>query len=354
MGRAQILRYGVSPVGGALAATSALLGHSPLAIALCLMNFGTLLSAQPVILSEDFKSDPSNDGWRIFGNTNLFQWNQAEQHLSVTWDSSQPNSYFYIPLGTILQRQDDFDLAVDLTLLDVTAGVTTNKPSTFELALGFLNLVEATRTNFFRGNSGASPDLVEFDFFPDTGFGPTVWPSVWSTNSTLNYNGSGDYTVIDLPLGVGLHVGISYASSNQTLTTLISTNGVAIGSINPVPLSSAFTDFRVGAFALESYSDAGQDPRYSGSLLAHGIVHRVSVTVPPPPVQNLAGRVVTNQWQATFLSRSNWLYTLERSLNFQGWTPCSATAPGNGADVVLADTNSLTQSAWYRIRAERP
>src|SRR5207245_9060872 len=114
-------------------------------------------------------NNPVGHGWRVFGDTNPFVWNAANQNLNVSWDSSQPNSYFYIPLGTIVNRHDDFSVAFDLELLDIAAGVNPAKPFTFELAAGFLNLVNATQTNFFRANGGASPNRAEFDFFLVTG-----------------------------------------------------------------------------------------------------------------------------------------------------------------------------------------
>src|SRR2546423_1029749 len=42
---------------------------------------------------EDFSQDPAMHGWNIFGETNLFHWNSANQKLDVTWDSSKGNSY---------------------------------------------------------------------------------------------------------------------------------------------------------------------------------------------------------------------------------------------------------------------
>jgi hypothetical protein len=138
------------------------------------------------------------------------------------------------------------------------------------LAFGFINIVDAVKTNFYRGNGALVQNLVEFDFFPESDFAPTIWPSIWSTNSSLNYNGPGDYTIRSLPTGIVMRVVMSYIGSSQTLTTSVSTNGISTGTINSVALNSSFGDFRVNAFALESYSDAGQDPRYGGSLLAHG------------------------------------------------------------------------------------
>ena len=70
---------------------------------ICLMN-----SAHGATLTEDFSSNPFLHGWKVSGDTNLFQWNSTDQNLSVTWDSAQGNSYFYYPLGTVLARGSDF------------------------------------------------------------------------------------------------------------------------------------------------------------------------------------------------------------------------------------------------------
>ena len=302
---------------------------------------------------ESFATDPKRDGWNTYGETNLFSWNSANQNLAVTWDSSKSNSYFYIPVQTVLTRSDDFSVSLDLLLNDVSGGINPTKASTFELSFGFLNLDNATKSTFLRAG-GSSPNLVELDYFPDTGFGGTVWPSVWSTNNALNYNGSSDYTLIDLPTGTVMHIAMTYAASNATLTTIILTNGAPFAPIHAVKLSNAFTDFRTGAFAIESYSDEGQDPVYGGSLLAHGIVDNINLIVPDPPVKNLTLRQLTNQWQAVFIGRSNWVYLLERTTNFQSWAPVSPVTLGTEGNMVLPDTNMSTMHAFYRVRAQRP
>jgi hypothetical protein len=181
-----------------------------------------------------------------------------------------------------------------------------------------------------------------------------VWPSAWSTNSSLNYNGSGDYTILDLPVGALMRVAMTYTSSDQILRTSITTNGVSIGTVHDVHLSPSFSDFRVGAFAFESYSEAGQNPLYVGSVLAHGVADNIVLTVPPPPVQNLTGKFMDNQWEVTFISRTNWVYTLQRTAGFHSWADVSQGLSGNGASLVLADANSGPESAFYRVRAERP
>ena len=78
------------------------------------------------------------------------------------------------------------------------------------------------------------------------------------------------------------------------------------------------------------------------------------VTLPPPPVQNLTGAFNNDLWQAEFIGRSNWLYTLERTANFISWTEVSAAASGNGTNLFLQDTTAPRDNGFYRVRAARP
>ena len=108
-------------------------------------------------------------------------------------------------------------------------------------------------------------------------------------------------------------------------------------------------------FAIESYSDYGQNPMYpEGSILAHGVITNLAITVPPPPVQNLTGAFINALWQAQFLSQSNWLYTLERTPDFLSWTNVSTAIPGNATTLLLQDTNPPAGKAFYRVSASRP
>src|SRR5271170_3488005 len=261
------------------------------------------------VITENFTNDPALDGWQSFGDTNLFQWDCTNQVLDVTWDSSQSNSYFYHPLGTILTSNDDFSLAFDLQLNEAEAS-----GYGFELAIGLLNLAEATNADFQRSTGVNSPDLAEFDYFPDVGYGPTVWPIFVDTNSDFNYNGSSDYAIYAPIPGDWYHIVMAYTALNQTLVTTMTnfeqTSGVTI--TDPLDLTNSdypFTDFRVNTISISSYQDDG----FGDSIYAQGVVRNIVVTLPPPPIRNLTGAFSNGIWQAQFCSQSNWLYTLERT-----------------------------------------
>ena len=304
------------------------------------------------VLQQDFSDDPAAAGWRVFGDTNLFHWNATNLNLEVTWDSSRPNSYFYHPLGTILARDDDFSIAFDLRLDDIGAGRDSTKTNAFEIALGLCNIDDSMRPNFLRGTGTNSPNLVEFDYFWPAYWGATISPQFVSTNADgFNYNGPDDFTLIALTPGNLYRVLMNYTASNSTMSVTMTENGAPFGPINSVPLSPYFADFRVGTFAITSYSDAGDD---YDSVLGHGIVDNIVVTTPPPPVQNLSGQMHQGAWQAQFISRNHFLYTLERTTDFQAWATVSPPTAGNDGTLQLQDTNSTALRAFYRVRAERP
>jgi hypothetical protein len=302
-------------------------------------------------ITEDFSADPLQNGWKIFGDSNLFQWDSTNENLDVTWDSSQTNSYFYHSLGTIVAKSDDFCLSFDLQFSDIAVGVNSNQSDTFELVVGFINLVSATSTNLERGTgvnaTYGAHNTCEFDYFPDSGYGATISPTLISSNNQFATRFAFPLT---LDPGALFHVMMTYTASNQTLQTTVTRDGEPFGTIPNVVLNASFSDFRLDQVAVCSYNDAGAD----GSLLAHGTVDNFVVTVPPPPVQNLTGSFTNGVWQAQFLSQSNWLYTLQRSAEFQSWTNVSSMTLGNATNLFLQDAGPPADTAFYRISAQRP
>jgi hypothetical protein len=301
--------------------------------------------------TDDFSADPLQNGWRIFGDTNLFAWDSTNQNLAVTWDSSQTNSYFYHPFGTILAKSDDFGISFDLQLADIAIGINPAKTKTFEVAVGFINYVNATNTDLERGTGvtlHGARNTCEFDYFPDSGKGATISPTIISSNNQFATTFAFPFA---LDPGALFHVTMNYTATNQTLHTTMTRNGApfAAGAISDVLLGSNF-DFRFDNFAIINWSDAGAD----GSLLAHGTVDNFVVIVPPPPVQNLTGAFSNNVWQAQFISQSNWFYTLQQTADFVSWNDISISTSGNGTNLFLPDTNAIAGKSFYRVRADRP
>jgi hypothetical protein len=319
-------------------------------VSLALAGMFVMSVVHATVITEDFFADPRSNGWQIFGNTNLFQWDSTNHDLAVTWDSSQANSYFYHPLGTVLTHDDDFSITFDLQLNDVAVD-----GFGFELAISLLNFADATSTNLQRG-VGIDPafgarSVAEFDYFPDAGFGATISPTMISSN---NQFASAFNFPLELTNGISFHIVMTYTASNQTFSTLITnnSNGQPFGPIDDVLLNSYgtnFSDFRLDTVAISNYSDTNS----YGSIFVHGIVDNFVVTVPPPPIQDLTGAFSNGVWPVQFISRSNWLYTLERTIDFQSWTTVSGPASGNGTNLFLQDAHPPTDKAFYRVSAER-
>jgi len=314
----------------------------------------SVTSALALTLTENFAGDPSLDGWQTFGNPELFRWNSVNQALDVTWNSTNVNSYFYHPLGVTLTSASNFMFAVDFELQDIAIGTTPNKPQTFQVAIGLLNFSEAASTNFIIGTGSNAPDILELDYFPDSGYGASVTTPIISSEN--NFAPGGFTYPLALVPGALYHAVLIYTANNQTLTTTLSSNGVPLGPINNNTLDAGFGDFNVDTLSVNCYTDAGQNTNEyfgvinAGSILAHGSVNNLFFATPLPvtTILNAApGRV-------QFTGTTNWNYYLERTVNFQSWTVVSSAAGGVIGAMTLADTNAPAAQAFYRVRADRP
>jgi hypothetical protein len=306
----------------------------------------------PPSIFSDFETDPAIEGWRAFGDPTLFQPDAGT--LRVTWDSSKTNSYFYRPLGTTLNRQDDFALGFDLRLESVVGGVDPAKPFTFQIAMGLIELASATNTALWRAagvDAVHGPrNLVEFAYFPDSGFGATIAPSIISSNN--QFASQFDFP-IELTVETTFNVLLRYTAHDQILRTSLRQKHTGFATIQDVVLAADFTDFTVDAVAICSYSDVGQDPRFGGSILAAGMVDNLFVQLPRPPVDELVGVPHAEGYEVTFSARGGWSYALERSTDLEEWTIAATHTPSTHGSVTLADTAPPVHQAFYRVRASR-
>ena len=107
------------------------------------------------LFREKFATDPALDGWQVFGDTNLFQWDSTNHLLDVTWDSTQVNSYFHYPLPQTYTINDGFYVQFDLQVSDAV-----NYNEGLELAIGLLHWSDATNAGFSRANF-TSPNICQ-------------------------------------------------------------------------------------------------------------------------------------------------------------------------------------------------
>lgn len=340
-------------------------------VTLAIASLSVLSVVHATTINENFTNNPSQDGWQIFGDTNLFQWDSTNQVLDVTWDSTQPNSYFYHPLGTTLTSTDDFMLSFDFRLNDLASGTQPEFPQTFQIAIGLLNFAEATGDDFIIGTGYNAPDIVEFDYFPafDNYSSSVTTPIISSENNFANVGFTFPFT---LATGAQYYAVMTYTAANQTLHTTLTSNNVPVGPIQDTTLYDGFGDFSVDTISINSYSQAGQDTNtyysyytntidgvdyvttngiiYAGSILAHGTVSKMFFANPLPVTQILNAAPGSIQFSST----TNWIYALERTTNFQSWSTVSLPTPGVDGPMTLADTNPPSDKAFYRVRADLP
>ena len=316
-------------------------------------------------VTEDFSTDPLGNGWQVFGHTNLFQWDSTNHQLGVTWDSTQTNSYFYLPLTNIFTRADDFGMEFDLVLHDIASNVEPGKTGPLQLGIGFLNQAGAMSTNFMRGSFGNAPDVAEFDYYTQGYYifdgvtypaAPATFPSFISGVNSYDYDPV-TVSVYDneLPTNQTIHVSFSYTGEKQTATLTVSTNGIPMVQLPPLPLDPTHgfvesDNVHLDMFSISSYSSVGDD---FDSVLAHGAISNLTVRFQFRPVSAFTGTMISNGvWQGHFYGHENRTYTLERTGDLQSWTAAAGPVAGSDGGMLLVDTHAPAEKGFYRVKAE--
>ena len=124
-------------------------------------------------------------------------------------------------------------------------------------------------------------------------YGPSL-TAVMIDSTGFHYS-SGGFDPDNLTTNDIYRVNLDYTASNSNLVMTLTRNNEMFVSNRVAQLGGSFTDFHVDAISISSYSQAGQDINnhggviYAGSILAHGTVDNIVVTLPPPSVQQLTG-----------------------------------------------------------------
>lgn len=306
----------------------------------------------PIQWTESFSDAPQH--WRAHGQTNLFAWDAAAQAIDVTWDSQRTNSYFYLPLGMTLTRADDFKLAFTIRLDRIAIGTSEGKPYTFQIAAGLLNLSNAVNPQFFRGAGidavHGARNLLELAYFPDSGFGATVAPTVATEANNIAF--SGNYPLDLIPGGL-YRFEMQFDSGSQTLRSSMWRNGERIPAegLKPLKLSTTFADFRLDSLAIASYSDAGQSPQFAGSLQARGWIDDMELSV-LHRVRGTISREAGNRTAIRFPTEFGWLYRIEASTDFERWELLASEIEGTGGEVVRSEPSAHSRQ-FFRVSARR-
>jgi len=325
-----------------------------------LLGLAAQVNAQRLLV-EAFDTDPAARGWTTFGDPSLFTWSAADQRLNVVWDSSKQNSYFHLPLGQSLNAQTPFRLRFKMSLGSVAIGTNPEKPYTFQIALGLVRLANAAAPGYARG-AGIGPEngprnLVEFTYFPDSGFGATVAPTIISQAN--QYAASFNYP-LELDMGPVFEVEMEFTPESKRLRTRVWRDGQVFGTppgltIDDAILPDDFAPFEVDALAISSYSDEGQlPPEFSGSVLASGWVDDVELTLPFPDVPALTLSRQGARSVVQFEGRADRMYRLEASADLAQWESVGAPQTGIQGPMEFIEEHDAMNVRFYRLRIAMP
>jgi hypothetical protein len=306
------------------------------------------------VLRWDFSSEPSS--WIAAGATDLFQWNRVQENIAVTWDSSKPNSFYSIPLPATLDGSQSFSFQFDIALDEIMIGTDPDKPYTFQIAAGFFDSASVGNPEFYRGSGMDSihgpRNLLEFNYFADSGFGATVAPAIVSSDNQVFFS---DNHPLEMLSGNVYTIRIAYDGPSRTVQSAILRNGEpdginGDGKLRTITLPSRFSDFRLNRFGILSYSDAGQSPAFGGSLLARGTVDNVELVLPEPPRPRLELAKGEGHLVLVFSTAAGYNYQLETSVNLTEWEPAAEPAPGTGGSIEISYQGGAKPAEFFRLR----
>ncbi len=302
---------------------------------------------------EEFGSDPFARGWRVHGDPSAFAWDGSGA-LDVEWDSTRPNGYFAMALPGPVTERDDFAFGFDLMLHSHAVGVAPGKPGTFQMAAGLVRVADATQPWFRRGVFMAPRNLVEWTWFgtePSGAITASISPAVVPADGRLPWGYADSF--VEPRLGVRYGFDLAYTAADRTLRLSMTEDGLAGPALRALSLPAAFTGFEVDALSVNAYSDAGQDPRYAGSLRASGKVDRIRWNGPGPVVSGLRIDTVSPSTRVRFGTRPGWRYSLQASPDLMAWQTVAGPATGDGGELAMDDVRAM-DAAFYRVEARRP
>ncbi len=253
------------------------------------------------------------------------------------------------PLGTTLTLADSFTVNFDIQLNDIVFDSDPIFP--MNMAVGLFNYNEATNSGFSRPD-GSTPDLFEFDYFPDNGLGePNV--SALLTDMTVSATNEFDfYFIFDiLPMepGTTYHVSLTHAVGAADLSAIVYTNGQVYTTM-PDAFPAPMVDFHLDTLSINSYQQDTTFPDICWRM-ARWAIYRDAAAGRAQPGGH------AEQWrlaQAQFGTYTNWNYTLDRSTNLMAWKNITAAVSGTGDIMTLSDISPPAGKAFYRVRALAP
>jgi hypothetical protein len=147
---------------------------------------------------------------------------------------------------------------------------------------------------------------------------------------------------------------MEFTPEDRTLRTFMIPQRIGGPIADPLPLNSlvvsdSLADFHLDALAIASYSDAGQDPQFAGSVTAHGLVYDLGLMVferPKIEMTRAGGSSLLS-----FESSTGHDYFIESSSDALKWNPFAGPFVGTGNPITVPVTAS-SANGLFRIRVE--
>lgn len=296
---------------------------------------------------EDFTANPLQQGWSVEGDASLFSWSMEDENLMATWDSSQPNTFFYRKLETPVHHTDTFSLGFTIHVDSITGGVNPEKSGSLQLALGLIQTTRAFTPGFIRGTGTDSPELFEFNYFPDTGFGATISPVMISSEHQF---AAGFEFPVTMKSGSTYEITMSLNGRTGILTTTILEDQTHEIPVQDVVITEDFSGFTLDAVSITSYSDAGQS-EFAGSILATARIDDIQFQSLDSNLLTLQTKLEQGVPSINFTAEIGMVYQLQRSTDLIDWIDLEVRHVAEfSGETALEDPNPPSGHAFYRIQ----
>jgi hypothetical protein len=193
-------------------------------------------------------------------------------------------------------------------------------------------------------------NLVEFTYFPDSGFGATVAPTIITDKNQIYF--SGNYP-LEMLGGEQYEIELKFDPTQQTLYTTLIRNGESL-PLKPLHFSASETDFVLNAFALSSYSDAGQSSQFSGSIRAEAQIDTIRLLWPTVPVPSLSVILQEADLLFSFTAEKGWLYSLQSSVDFIRWEQLKEISVRENGELKVLHPFEPGAARFFRLHLRKP
>ena len=193
-----------------------------------------------------------------------------------------------------------------------------------------------------RGTGTDSPNLVEWDYFPDTGFGATVSPALASSKSEFS---AGFTFPAELTKGKVYTVRMGYDGSTGVLKTEMLEEGKPWKTIAEVKRKNAHAGFLVDTFSISNFTAKGSE----SSLFATGTIDELAIATSRSGPSFVDVHLDEGQWRARAFVVAPDDWQLQRSGDLRDWKSLDAVQKPSQFFLRFTDPEPVGRNQFYRI-----